>query len=117
MSPETKIQNLILMALSKAGCLVFRNETAGAWVGKVLHKDTSQVTLTDARMIRFGLAVGSSDIIGISPTGKFLALEVKTSKGRATKEQLRFIKAVNDAGGIAGICRSVEDALESISGG
>jgi len=39
MNQETKIQNLILMALSKAGCLVFRNETAGAWVGKVLHKD------------------------------------------------------------------------------
>jgi len=116
MNPETKIQNLILMSLSKAGCLVFRNETAGAWVGKVIHKDASQVTLTDARMIRFGLAVGSSDIIGISPTGKFLALEVKTSKGRATKEQLRFIEAVNNAGGKAGIARSVEDALKLIGG-
>ena len=108
--------NTILMALSKAGCLVFRNESAGAWVGKVIHKDASQVTLTDARMIRFGLAVGSSDIIGISPTGKFLALEVKTSKGRATKEQLRFIEAVNNAGGKAGIARSVEDALKLIGG-
>ena len=116
MNPETKIMNTILMALSKAGCLVFRNETAGAWVGKVIHKDASQVTLTDARMIRFGLAVGSSDIIGISPTGKFLALEVKTSKGRATKEQLRFIEAVNNAGGKAGIARSVEDALKLIRG-
>ena len=116
MNPETKIMNTILMALSKAGCLVFRNETAGAWVGKVIHKDASQVTLTDARMIRFGLAVGSSDIIGISPTGKFLALEVKTSKGRATKEQLRFIEAVNNAGGKAGIARSVEDALKLIGG-
>ena len=108
--------NTILMALSKAGCLVFRNESAGAWVGKVIHKDASQVTLTDARMIRFGLAVGSSDIIGISPAGKFLALEVKTSKGRATKEQLRFIEAVNNAGGKAGIARSVEDALKLIGG-
>ena len=95
---------------------MFRNESAGAWVGKVIHKDASQVTLTDARMIRFGLAVGSSDIIGISPTGKFLALEVKTSKGRATKEQLRFIEAVNNAGGKAGIARSVEDALKLIGG-
>ena len=116
MNPETKIQNRILMALSKAGCLVFRNESAGAWVGKVLHKDANQVTLTDARMIRFGLAVGSADIIGIAPCGRFLAIEIKTSKGRATKEQLRFIEAVNNAGGIAGIARSVEDALKLIRG-
>jgi len=116
MNPETKIQNLILMSLSKAGCLVFRNETAGAWVGKVLHKDAGQVTLTNASMVKFGLMVGSADIIGISPTGKFLAVEIKTSKGRATKEQLRFIEAVNNAGGIAGIARSVSDALELIRG-
>ena len=116
MNPETKIQNLILMALSKAGCLLFRNESAGAWVGKVLHKDANQVTLTDARMIRFGLAVGSADIIGIAPCGRFLAIEIKTRKGRPTKEQLRFIEAVNNAGGIAGIARSVEDALKLIRG-
>ena len=115
MNSETKIQNLILMSLSKAGCLVFRNESAGAWVGKVLHKDANQVTLTDARMMRFGLAVGSSDIVGIAPCGRFLAIEIKTSKGRATKEQLRFIDAVNSAGGIAGIARSVEEALLLIS--
>jgi hypothetical protein len=116
MNPETKIQNLILTALSKAGCLVFRNETAGAWVGRVLYKDPGQVTLIDARMIRFGLSVGSSDIIGIAPCGRFLAVEIKTSKGRATKEQLRFIEAVNNAGGIAGIARSAEDALKLIRG-
>jgi hypothetical protein len=116
MNPETKIQNLILMSLSKAGCLVFRNESAGAWVGKVLHKDANQVTLTDARMIRFGLAVGSADIIGIAPCGRFLAIEIKTSTGRPTKEQLRFIEAVNNAGGKAGIARSVEDALKLIRG-
>ena len=116
MNSETKIQNLILMALSKAGCLVFRNETAGAWVGKVIHKDASQVTLTNARMMRFGLAVGSSDIIGIAPCGRFLAVEIKTSKGRATKEQLRFIDAVNSAGGIAGVCKSADEALNLIRG-
>lgn len=114
MNQETKIQNSILLALSKAGCLVFRNETSGAWVGKILHQDGQQVTLTDARMIRFGLTKGSSDIVGIAPDGRFLAVEVKTPKGRPTKEQLRFIEAVKNAGGIAGIARSVEDALDLI---
>jgi hypothetical protein len=116
MNLETKIQNRILMALSEAGCIVWRNETSGAWVGKVLHKDAKQVTLTDARMIRFGLAVGSSDIVGVAPCGRFLAVEVKTLTGRATKEQLLFIAAVIKAGGIAGIARSVEDALKLLRG-
>ena len=117
MNPETKIQRLIMLALSDAGCTVWRNETAGAWMGKQIHRQGDQVTLTNARMMTFGLCVGSSDIIGIAPDGRFLAVEVKTPKGRPTKEQLRFIDAVRNAGGIAGIARSVEDALDLIRRG
>ena len=84
-------------------------------MGKQIHREGDQVTLTNARMMTFGLCVGSSDIIGITPSGKFLAIEVKTPKGRATKEQLRFIEAVKSAGGIGGIARSVEDALKLIA--
>lgn len=115
MNPETRIQNRILMALSEAGCVVWRNETSGAWMGKQIHKAGDQVTLTNARMMTFGLCVGSSDIIGIAPDGRFLAVEVKTAKGRPTTEQLRFIEAVKKAGGIAGIARSPEDALKLIA--
>jgi len=67
-------------------------------------------------MILFGLAIGSSDIVGIAPNGKFLAVEVKTATGRASKEQLAFIEAVRAAGGIAGIARNEQDALALISG-
>ena len=127
MNPETKIQNRQMLALSQAGCLVWRVETAGAWVGKVIHKDGQTVTLNNARMIQAGLCTGGSDIIGIRPTvitqdmvgqtvGVFLADEVKTKTGRAKKEQLIFIEAVNKAGGIAGIARSVDDALKLIGG-
>lgn len=115
MNPETKIQNLALIALSEAGCTVWRVETAGVWLGKQIHRDGDQVTLTNARMMLSGICKGGSDIIGITPDGRFLAVEVKTPKGRATKEQIRFIDAVNKAGGIAGICRSVEEAIELIS--
>lgn len=117
MNPETKIQNSILMALSDAGCIVWRNETARAWVGRILHKDGKHVTLAGARMISFGLCIGSSDIIGITPTGRFLAVEVKTKTGRVSKDQALFIDAVNKAGGVAGIARSTEDAIELISQG
>lgn len=116
MNQETAIQRRIMLTLSEAGCTIWRNETSGAWVGKVIHQAGDQVTLSGARMIRFGLAVGSSDIIGVSPDGRFLAVEVKTKKGRASKEQLRFIEAVRNAGGIAGIARSPQEALELIGG-
>lgn len=115
MNQETKTQRLIMLALSDAGCTVWRNETAGAWLGKQIHRDGDQVTLTAARMMTFGLCVGSSDIIGIAPDGRFLAIEVKTAKGRATKEQLRFIEAVKNAGGIAGIARSAQQALDLLT--
>lgn len=118
MNEETKIQRRIMLALSENGCTVWRNETAGAWMGKQIHRDGGQVTLTNARMMTFGLCRGSADLIGIHHgTGRFIAIEVKTTKGRPTKEQLRFIEAVRNAGGIAGIARSPEEALDLIRHG
>lgn len=115
MNKETIIQRRIMLALSEAGCIVWRNETAGAWVGKTLHRAGKQVTLGDAHMMNFGLCVGSSDLIGITKDGLFLAIEVKTKTGKATKEQLNFIKQVQQKGGIAGIARSPEDALRILN--
>ncbi len=116
MNQETIIQRKILIALSGAGCVVWRNETGGFWAGKVVHQSQGQVTLQGARLIPCGLMKGSSDIVGIAPSGHFLAIEVKTPTGRATKEQLNFIDQVKKAGGIAGIARSVEEALTIIRG-
>lgn len=113
MNEETKLMRLIMVALTQADCLVFRNETSGAYVGKVIHKDARIVTLANAQLMTFGLCVGSSDIVGIhKPTGRFLAVEVKTEKGKPTKEQINFIEQVRAANGIAGIARSVKEALE-----
>ena len=116
MNKETAIQRLIMLSLSEAGCTVWRNETSGAWVGRVIHKDGQQVTLSNARLIKFGLSIGSSDIIGMTPDGRFLAVEVKTATGRATKDQLQFIESVKRAGGVAGIARCPADALKLIGG-
>jgi len=49
------------------------------------------------------LAVGEkgiSAILGCTPHGKFLAIEVKQTKGRPTLGQLAFIDRVNKLGGI-----------------
>ena len=95
---EQDIQRLIMLALSEAGCLIFRNNVG-------VLKNAAGIP------IRFGLAVGSSDLIGIAPGGRFLAVEIKTPTGKATPEQLLFIEAVRARGGIAGIARSPAEAL------
>lgn len=104
---ETNLMNSILIA--DHGCRLFRNNTGAI-------KDA------EGRLVRFGLCKGSSDLIGFRPTvitpemvGKtvavFTAIEVKTPTGKPTPEQVHFIKRVKELGGIAGIARSVEDAL------
>jgi len=110
---ESTIQADIMLALSQNGCIVFRNETAGAWVGKLVMQDKGFITLANAKMIQAGLTKGGSDIIGIyKATGQLLAVEVKAPNGRVTKEQENFIKAIKKANGIAGVARSVQDALD-----
>ena len=122
MNPETRLMNEIMLALSEAGCTVFRNNTGQAWLGKPIHQAGDQVTLQGAHKIPFGLCVGSADLIGIAPDGRFLAVEVKVpasgarKAGRVSREQQAFLSAVNAAGGIGGIARSVEDALVLVSG-
>jgi hypothetical protein len=41
----------------------------------------------------------------------FLAIEVKGEKGKTTDQQRNFIARVLADGGLAGVARSVEDAL------
>lgn len=102
---ERNIQAMILMALSEAGCLVWRQDTGA-------YKDPKS-----GRLIRYGLCKGSSDIIGLCADGTFLAVEVKTATGRIRPEQETFIAAVKRAGGRAGVARSAEDALRIANGG
>lgn len=73
------------------------------------------------RFVTFGLCVGSSDLIGyrtmiVTPemVGKkvavFAALEGKDERKMPTEPQRRFMLSVKEAGGIAGVFRSVDDA-------
>ena len=71
--------------------------------------------------MRFGLCKGSSDLIGLRSVeitaamvgqhiGQFIAIEVKTPQGAIRPEQRAFLRLVQQFGGVAAICRSVEDA-------
>lgn len=118
---ESEIQKRVMMALSKSGCTIFRNNTAMGWAGKAQKYPNGDVVIKDGYPLKAGLCLGSSDLIGfksvtITPdmVGKtvavFTAIEVKTPTGRPTKEQLNFIQRVQQAGGIAGIARNEHEA-------
>lgn len=107
---EAAIQQQVRLALARAGAVAFRNN-----VGQYTDPKTG-------RPIRYGLCVGSSDLIGWTPVlvtpemvgttvAVFTAVEVKTPTGRPTEPQLNFIAQVLRAGGLAGIARSAADAV------
>jgi hypothetical protein len=105
---EQQIQQHIRLTCSTGSTRLFRNNTG---------------TLRDqhGRPVSFGLARGSADLIGwttrtITPDmvgqriAVFTSIEVKTPTGRVKPEQQQWLDAVQAAGGIAGVARSVEDA-------
>ena len=80
------------------------------------------------RLVTFGLARGSADLIGwrtITVTqamvgtrlAVFTSIEVKVPTGRVRPEQQAWLEAVQGAGGIAVIARSVEEAVAIINNG
>ena len=93
---ERDIQQAILLAASADGHRLFRNNS-----GSLQDRN--------GRWVSFGLCVGSSDLIGFSATGRFLAIEVK-DKGKPTAEQLAFIAMVRRHDGLAGVAHSVAEA-------
>lgn len=112
---ETDLQQRIRLALGTSPNLrLFRNQ-----VGSLPDPRTG-------RLVTFGLAKGSADLIGwrtitITPdmvgrqVAVFTSIEVKTPTGRVRPEQAAWLSAVTGAGGIAGIARSVADASQIIS--
>jgi hypothetical protein len=106
---EQQIQQHIRLTCSTGATRLFRNNTG---------------TLRDqhGRPVSFGLCKGSADLIGwrtvtVTPEmvgqriAVFTSIEVKTATGRLRPEQQQWLDAVQAAGGIAGVARSVEDAL------
>ena len=59
--------------------------------------------------VKFGF-VGCADIIGQLRDGRLLAIECKNEKGELTEQQEKFLQKVTKNHGVAGVCRSVQDA-------
>ena len=111
---EKDIERTLILHASQCGATMFKNN-----VGKLRDERGNIVT--------FGLCKGSSDLIGWTPVtitpdmvGKkiavFTAVEVKLNKNgkyKATDDQKRFISAVLNNGGFAGVADCKKD-LEDI---
>ena len=107
-NPETVIQQQIRLALGgESDLTLWRNST-----GMAEHLDQHGRTFRQ----RYGLAVGSADLVGIlAPTGRMVALEVKTARGRTTPEQDQWLALVRARGGFAAVVRTVADARAAIA--
>ena len=104
---HTDLVRSILLEISPLG-LAWENRTGEGWVGKFVKKmPGGQVTLKNARHIRFGLP-GSTDILAIIKR-RILVIEVKTGTGRLQRNQSDFARAAVAAGAIHVLARSVDD--------
>lgn len=98
---EHDVQNSIRLELSRLGIPCFRVN-----VGKV--------RTADGRWFDTGVPKGFSDLFGFRQDGQVFFIEVKNETGKAREEQIRFMELMRDKGAIAGIARSVDEALELI---
>lgn len=133
---EKKLMHEIMLAATQHGARLFRNHVGVAWHGtqviratKTAHViiEAGDLLLRNARPVRSGFGVGSSDLIGWTPrlitqadvgetVAQFLACEVKTPTGEMTPEQTAFLVAVARAHGIPVEARSVDDLIQAING-
>lgn len=65
----------------------------------------------DIRRVEYGLTKGSADLIGLTDSGRFIGLEIKSASGRISPEQKMWLELVRSKGGIAEVVRSPEEAL------
>jgi hypothetical protein len=116
---ESEFQKHIQLTASRAGAKLFRNNVGQGWIGTVKRMTTGEILLFNPRPLHAGLHTGSGDLIGwktitITPdmVGKqvavFTSVEVKQG-ARTTAEQMHWMNSVNNAGGIAGIVKEIQE--------
>lgn len=102
------------------------------WRNSTGQTDEYDARRGGSRHIRYGLAKGSADLVGIVRTvevrlplegllprfrslGRFIALEVKTAAGRVSVDQEQWLRLVRLYGGYGAVVRSVEEAVEAVA--
>ena len=98
-TPEGAVVRSCLDYLAIRGIFAYRQNTGAA-------------KTESGSYVHFGL-VGASDIVGILPGGRFLAIECKAGRGKTTLDQEQYLARVREAGGCAIVARSVDDLIEA----
>lgn len=81
----------------------------------ICWRNNSGVATVRGSRIRFGLGVGSADIVGVMRgSGRFVGFEVKAALGRVSAEQQAWHRVVNEAGGRVYVVRSADEALVAL---
>lgn len=99
---ETQIVKAILDYLKWTKILAWRSNNIGTY------------SKAREQYIFHGLK-GVSDILGVLDGGKFLAIEVKTDKGKLSEYQKEFLDKVNKLGGKGFVARSIEDVVKELT--
>ena len=100
---EGAIQKVILDYLKLKKYLVFKHRNVG------IYKQATNSYIP----LSFG-EKGISDVIGCSPQGTFIAVEVKKPGGKPSPDQLRFLEEVKVRGGIGILAYSLDDVIAEI---
>jgi len=103
---EKEIENAILDYLTLLPGVYWKNNTVG------VYDPVKKVHRKPGKHHRNGV----SDILGLDANGRFIAIEVKTKKGRISDNQKLFLEDINKHGGLGFIARSVDDVREKITG-
>ena len=120
---EKQLQQKILKILgSNPVFRLFRNNVGNAWMGRLYDsfRDKNFIGLHNPRRVQFGLCPGSSDLIGlkkitITPDmigkeiAQFVSIEIKSKKGKLTKEQKNWQEMVKNMGGLAVNIYDIDD--------
>jgi len=96
-TPEGQVVRDCLDYLAIRQIMAWRNNSGSTHGGKV----------------HFG-RVGSSDIIGLLPSGRFLAVECKAGRGKLTPEQAQFQAEIRNNGGLAITAYRLGDLIDAL---
>jgi hypothetical protein len=107
MTPEVAVRNLVCSYLTRLGVFFWVNDSVGIFDPKIkrYRKNHSPYRIK-----------GVSDVLGILPNGRLLAIELKSATGRLTPEQKLFIEKIKLNGGIAFMARSIDDVKRELDG-
>ncbi len=105
-TPTNTITTAVLNYLNLNGFYVFRVNNQGTFDPvKKLYRFNNQTK-------------GIADIIGVTPKGRFIAVEVKGTKtDKQSEHQKEFQLKVQRAGGLYILARSLDDIIKLIEGG